>query len=89
MLAALILQLTRSAVRAIESVPTAPNVLVVVLDDVGEVDTQGLPLPNLANLAAHGLRLRAAYASPTCARTRRSIPSGSGGWTPPGAPAGA
>jgi len=73
MLAALLLQLTRPAVRALESVPTAPNVLVVVLDDVGEVDTQALPLPNLANLAAHGLRMRAAYASPTCDRTRRSI----------------
>jgi arylsulfatase A-like enzyme len=51
----------------------APNVVVFVLDDVADVDLAGLPLPTLDRLAAHGVRFSAAFASPTCNRTRRSL----------------
>ena len=73
MLAALLFQFAGLPQRAGAKVPVAPDVLVVVLDDVGEVDLTGLPLPNLSDLASNGMRMRAAYANPTCDRTRRSV----------------
>src|SRR5918992_814766 len=58
-----------------------PNILLVVVDDLGwgEVGAYGqkvLQTPNLDRLAAGGLRFDQAYATPTCAPTRCSLFTG-------------
>ncbi len=64
MLAALVLSLA--------TVPR-PNVLVVVLDDVGRYDYDHIATPNLHALARAGLECRRAYAMPACAQARSSL----------------
>lgn len=62
----------------------APNVVVILMDDVGWGDwgcyggglAIGAPTPNLDRLAAGGLRLTSAYSQPSCTPTRASILTG-------------
>lgn len=60
-----------------------PNVLIVVLDDVGfhNVGLYGLdlpapPTPTLDALAAEGIRFRRAWSDPVCSPSRASILTG-------------
>lgn len=59
-----------------------PNVLIVVMDDVGvdQVSTYGFPgapaTPTLDGLAGRGLRFDQAWAMPTCTPTRSSLMTG-------------
>ena len=62
---------------------TPPNVLVVVLDDVGTDQVRAYgehpaapPTPTLDALAARGLRFRNAYAHPSCSPTRAALLTG-------------
>ena len=67
------------------STQAASNVLLIIADDFG-VDASALyntspsasvaPTPNLANLAANGVRFTNAYAYPTCSPTRSAILTG-------------
>lgn len=64
-------------------VPTsAPNVLLIVADDVG-IDKLGCygapsapPTPNLDTLAKHGVRFENAWANPACSATRAALLTG-------------
>lgn len=59
-----------------------PNVLVVLLDDVGRDalafwgDRRGASAPNLAALAEGGVRFRRAWATPVCSSTRAALLTG-------------
>jgi arylsulfatase A-like enzyme len=59
-----------------------PNVLVVLLDDVGRDalafwgDRRGAEAPNLAAVAARGVRFRHAWATPVCSSTRAALLTG-------------
>jgi arylsulfatase A-like enzyme len=63
--------------------PPPPNILLVVLDDIG-IDALGLygldpnaaPTPNIDALAAGGLMFRAAYSNPVCSPTRAAMQTG-------------
>jgi arylsulfatase A-like enzyme len=58
----------------------APNIVIVILDDIGFADTStfgGLALtPELSRLAAHGLRFNNFHAVGECAPTRAALLSG-------------
>lgn len=56
--------------------PARPEVVVFVLDDVSTFDLPGLPLPNLAALAARGVVFERAYGAPVCHPARRTLLSG-------------
>lgn len=60
--------------------PTAPSVVVYVLDDVGMPDTDHLraqgKMPHLEMLAAQAVDFRNAYANPTCSPTRWCFQTG-------------
>ena len=65
-----------------QGAPPPPNVLLVVLDDVG-VDKVGAytpagapPTPTLDRLAAEGVRFTQAYANPTCSPSRATLLTG-------------
>ena len=61
-----------------------PNVLVLLVDDLGYGDPGafgggamvGAPTPNIDELAAEGLKLTSAYASPLCTPTRAALMTG-------------
>ena len=59
-----------------------PNVMVVVLDDVGvdQISAYGWkgapPTPNIDALAARGLRFQHAWSMPVCSPSRAAILSG-------------
>ena len=61
-----------------------PNVLVILMDDVGWGDfgcygggiAVGAPTPNIDRLAQEGLLLTSCYSEPSCTPTRASIMSG-------------
>ncbi|WP_294192345.1 sulfatase-like hydrolase/transferase [uncultured Sphingomonas sp.] len=62
----------------------APNIVMILMDDVGWSDigafgggvAVGSPTPNLDRLAAGGLRLTSAYSQPSCTPTRASLLTG-------------
>ena len=62
----------------------APNIVVILLDDVGWGDfgvfgggaAVGAPTPNIDRLASSGLRLTSAYSQPSCTPTRSSLLTG-------------
>lgn len=61
-----------------------PNIIVMVLDDVGWMDfgfngggeSIGAPTPDVDRIAAQGLNLTSAYAQPSCSPTRASLLTG-------------
>ncbi|WP_395665977.1 sulfatase-like hydrolase/transferase [Methylocella sp.] len=61
-----------------------PNILIVLVDDMGYGDPgaygggamAGTPTPNIDRLAAGGLRLTSAYATPLCTPTRAALNTG-------------
>jgi arylsulfatase len=61
-----------------------PNILIILVDDMGYGDPgsfgggemAGAPTPNIDRLAAAGLKLTAAYATPLCTPTRAAINTG-------------
>jgi arylsulfatase A-like enzyme len=66
-----------------EDAPTtiAPNILLIVADDLGYDDTSalnstGLPTPNIRQLAQEGVTFRRHYADSTCTPSRVAILSG-------------
>lgn len=67
---------------ACSGAPRQPNIIFVLVDDMGWVDSsvygsQYYRTPNLERLAAHGMRFTDAYAaSPVCSPTRASILTG-------------
>ncbi len=71
------------ATHAIAQRPSEQNVLVLIADDVG-IDGIGCygagssppPTPNIDALAARGVRMTRAHASPTCSPTRACIQTG-------------
>lgn len=62
--------------RSTTTAGTPPDVLLIVLDDVGSIDLVGLSTPNLNALAARGVTFTRCYANSTCSPTRRSILTG-------------
>ncbi len=69
--------------RAVPKPATRPNLLVIVLDDVGMakadgngVPDMGMPTPNLDALAARGLRFDRAWTHPSCSPTRAALLTG-------------
>jgi arylsulfatase len=62
----------------------APNIVVILFDDVGWGDfgvygggaAAGAPTPNIDRLAQSGLRLTSAYSQPSCTPTRSSMLTG-------------
>jgi arylsulfatase len=70
--------------RARERFGTPPNIVMILLDDVGWGDlgafgggeAVGSPTPNIDRLAASGLRLTSAYSQPSCTPTRASLLTG-------------
>lgn len=70
--------------RAKQKFGHAPNVVMILMDDVGWSDfgafgggaAVGSPTPNIDRLAANGLRLTSAYSQPSCTPTRASILTG-------------
>jgi arylsulfatase B len=50
-----------------------PDVLLVVLDDVGLTDVDAIATPTLDYLASEGVSFRRAYANPVCSPTRHSL----------------
>jgi arylsulfatase A-like enzyme len=66
---------------AAQSTPARPNVVVVVMDDVGygDVGSYGAPdvkTPNVDRLAREGTRFTDFYAAPTCSPMRTQLMSG-------------
>lgn len=63
-----------------ERTPRAPNVLLILADDLGYSDLgcygAEIPTPNLDALAANGLRYTQAYTSARCCPTRASLLTG-------------
>ncbi|MEO0604115.1 MAG: sulfatase-like hydrolase/transferase, partial [Myxococcota bacterium] len=66
-----------------EPVPGAPNILLVLLDDVGQdgiaaYDVSPMPpvTPVLDGLAAEGVRFTRAYAYPSCKPSRGALLTG-------------
>jgi arylsulfatase len=61
-----------------------PNVLIILVDDLGYGDTGafgggamvGSPTPNIDKLAAQGLKLTSAYATPLCTPSRAALYTG-------------
>lgn len=66
--------------RAAESVPRRPNVLLIMVDDMGWSDLgcygSEIQTPSLDRLAARGLRFTQFYNTAKCAETRSSLLSG-------------
>jgi arylsulfatase A-like enzyme len=62
------------------SAATQPNVIVIVMDDVGfsDLGTYGseIPTPNIDSLASTGVKFRQFYVTPRCSPTRCAILSG-------------
>ena len=61
--------------------PSTPNVLMIVVDDLGYDDTSainagGLPTPNIAQLARQGVTFRRHYADSTCTPSRVAMLTG-------------
>ena len=61
--------------------PRAPNVVLIVADDLGWTDTgaygsQYYETPNIDRLAREGMRFTDAYANPNCAPTRAALLTG-------------
>ena len=61
----------------------APNVLLIVMDDIGidgigayNIGTAPAPTPNISALANRGLLFRNAYAQPSCSPTRAALHTG-------------
>jgi len=72
-----------SAAGPVAAAPLTPNVLLVILDDVGNDKVgaygehpQAPPTPTLDALAARGVLFRNAYANPVCSPTRATIMTG-------------
>jgi len=55
---------------------SGPDVLVIVLDDVGWEDVASLPLSNLASFAPAGRVYTRCYTNPVCSPTRAALLSG-------------
>src|SRR5262249_55711689 len=76
---ALLLALAPSAARA-EEPAAAPNVLVLIADDLGWHDVgyhgSDIKTPTLDRLAAAGVRLERHYVCPTCSPTRAGLLTG-------------
>lgn len=61
-----------------------PNILIILVDDLGYGDPgaygggemAGAPTPNIDRLAANGLKLTSAYATPLCTPTRAALMTG-------------
>jgi len=60
-----------------KSVPSKPNILLIIVDDMGWADVgyhnPELITPNIDRLAKEGVRLTHHYAMPTCTPTRVGI----------------
>jgi arylsulfatase A-like enzyme len=60
--------------------PTAPNILYILADDLGWKDVgfhgSGIKTPNLDALVAKGVKLEQFYAQPMCTPTRAAIMTG-------------
>jgi arylsulfatase len=65
---------------AVEQPPTRPNVVVILVDDMGWSDIgpfgSEIATPNLDALAANGIRFAQFYATPRCSPTRASLLTG-------------
>lgn len=74
--------LTPLAAESAETVPTKPNILIIVADDLGYGDLgvhggKEIPTPHLDSLAAGGVRLTNGYVScPVCSPTRAGLATG-------------
>jgi arylsulfatase A-like enzyme len=73
-----LLALTFAAIGALWMTPSAqtssrPNIILVVWDDVGALDTQTIPTPNLDLLAGTGAEYVNAVAHPWCSPSREAI----------------
>ena len=74
----------RSSTRSSRAPDSRPNVLVILMDDVGWGDfgcygggvAFGAPTPNVDRLAREGLMLTSCYSEPSCTPTRASIMTG-------------
>jgi arylsulfatase A-like enzyme len=79
--ALLALVLAAAAIPARAQEPSRPNVVLIVMDDVGYGDygSYGAPdvkTPNIDSLARNGTRLTDFYAAPSCSPTRAALISG-------------
>ena len=87
LLAAVSLQAATTTAQAATANEPAPNILLVIADDMGldattcyNVGNQQAPMPTLEELCANGLVFENAYAAPVCSPTRASIMSGQHGF---------
>lgn len=76
MMSRLLALLALACTQPMSAQEVAPNVLIIVIDDVAAVDLNGLALPSLEGLKAQGVTFTRAYANPTCAPSRRSLQTG-------------
>lgn len=58
---------------------TKPNVLIIILDDVGQQDVDAVHTPSIDALAANGLKFNRGYAQPVCAPSRYALMFGKHG----------
>jgi arylsulfatase B len=56
--------------------PTRPNVVVVVIDDLGREDLESVPVPNIDALAARGRSYTSFYVHPSCTPSRYALQFG-------------
>ena len=69
------------ALRAADTKPTKPNIIVILADDMGYADIgahgcKDIPTPNIDRIAAHGVRFTNAYANGSfCTPTRAALMS--------------
>ena len=74
------------AVRAAETLPAKPNIVLIIADDLGFGDTgcyggTKIPTPNIDRLGAQGLRFTDAHAtSATCTPSRFALLTGEYPW---------
>jgi len=70
----------RSVEAGAQTTDTRPNVIVILVDDMGwsDIGSYGgeIPTPNLDALAARGVRFTQFYATPRCSPTRASLLTG-------------
>ena len=68
------------ALSAADAVPTRPNIIVILVDDMGFSDIgcygSEIPTPNLDQLAAEGLRFTQFYNTGRCCPTRAALLTG-------------
>ena len=79
-LAALLITTLPAIVQAAENTPSKPNIIVILVDDMGYSDLScygsEIPTPNLDGLAKNGLRFTQFYNTGRCCPTRASLLTG-------------